>query len=198
MQINKIILILGSALFLSLVANVFMAGMLVGKSYSGGARGPDRHAEWQQRDQLLREKLPKEDYKLIKETMQGKREQFRALKQDLDAARRKVEEAADAEPFNQAALDAAMAAEREKKTALLQAMRETRKDLSQRLSPEGRRIFEKAGSARGFGGRDDGSRRWQQRQEGFPGAWNVGSPPRPALREPPPRDPPPQEPPPQP
>jgi Spy/CpxP family protein refolding chaperone len=140
---SKLVTVLGVSLFLSLGANLLLGGMMLGKSYSRPGWG-ERHADWQQRDAQLRRDLPAADYKIVKEAMQKRRDQFKALREELDAAREEISAAENAQPFDQAALDAALRAEHDKKTALLKLMRETREGLSQQLSPEGRKIFEKS------------------------------------------------------
>ncbi|TAL37804.1 MAG: periplasmic heavy metal sensor [Alphaproteobacteria bacterium] len=183
MNRDKLLIILGGALFISLTANLFAAGILFGRSYESG-RGPDaRRAEWQKKDEELRKKLSESDKKIIKAGMQQQRGQFHALKDGLDAARQKVEDAQMATPFDQAALDAALKAEQEKRTALLEAMRKAREDISAKLSPEGRETFNKLGPGSRFGGgkwRGRGGGEWGggdrggekpfwRRDKGFPG-----------------------------
>jgi Spy/CpxP family protein refolding chaperone len=178
MNRDKLLIILGAALFISLTANLFAAGILFGRSYDAG-KGPDaRRAEWQKKDEELRKKLSESDKKIIKAGMQQRREQFHALKDALDAARQKVEDAQMATPFDQAALDTALKAEQEKKTALLEAMRKAREDISAKLSPEGRETFSKlavgkrfgggGGHWRGRGGDRGGERPFWRRDRGFP------------------------------
>lgn len=152
MNRDKLLIILGAALFISLTANLFAAGLLFGRSYEAG-RGPDAgRAEWQKKDEELRKQLSESDKKIIKAGMQQRREQFHALKDDLEAARQKVEDAQMATPFDQTALEAALKAEQEKKTALLQSMRQARDEISAKLSPEGRDAFSKLGAGKRFGG----------------------------------------------
>jgi Spy/CpxP family protein refolding chaperone len=162
MKRDKLVIILGAVLFVSLTANVFMASMMVGNSYMHAGEGDARHAEWQKREEELRKQLPEADRKILKAAMQEHRPQFQALRQELEAARQKVSDAESAEPFDQAALDAALRVEQEKKTALLQMMRQTRDQIAQQLSPEGREIFKKLGP----GNRGGGGPGWQGRWHG--------------------------------
>ncbi|MEZ0226682.1 MAG: periplasmic heavy metal sensor [Alphaproteobacteria bacterium] len=165
MNRDKLIIILGGALFISLTANLFAAGIFFGRSYDAG-RSPDaRHAEWQKKDEELRKKLSESDKRIIKAGMQKNREQFGALKDSLDAARQKVEDAQMATPFDQAALDTALKAEQEKRTALLETMRKAREEISAKLSPEGRETFSKLGAGKRFGGGRFGGEggRWRDR-----------------------------------
>lgn len=181
MNRDKLVIILGAALFLSLTVNLFAGGILIGKSYDAGRRSDARRAEWQKRDEELRKQLSEADKKIIKKGMQQRRKEFGMLKDNLEAARQKVEDAQMATPFDQAALDAALKAEQEKKTALLQAMRQGRDEISAQLSPEGRAIFSKLG----YGKRFEGGGRWRggragdrlfQRQDRPPGDGEAPSP----------------------
>lgn len=146
---NKIIAVLGTALFLSLSANLFMGGKMLGQSYQhrpdGPPRGEDRREEWKKRDAALREKLNEADRAIVKEHMEGQREKFKAMRDTLDAAEDKVDAAKAADPFDRAALETALKEQAEKKANLIGTMRETRAGMLEKLSPEGREIMKKNG-----------------------------------------------------
>jgi Spy/CpxP family protein refolding chaperone len=165
MDRQKLIVILGASLFISLTANMLMAGLMVGKSWHHEAEWRGDSDDWRKRDQALREKLPEADRKVIKEAMQAKRQHFQEMRAELDAARDKVFDAESAEPFDQAKLDDALRAEKEKKQALLQDMRQTREEVSKKLSPEGREVFSKLGP----GGPRMGGQGWGRFKGGFMG-----------------------------
>lgn len=156
MNRDKLVIFLGAALFLSLTCNFFMAGKMAGGSYEhGGDAG--QHADWQKRDEEMRQKLSEPDRKVLKEAMQQHRPQIQAIKKEMEDARHKVWEAENAQPFDQAALDAALKNESEKKIAFLHAIRQAREEVSKQLSPEGQAIFSKFGpGAR----RGNGEGRW--------------------------------------
>lgn len=161
MNRDKLVVILGAALFLSLAGNLFMGGIMLGHSYAPPEQHDQdaaRHAEWQKRDEELRRQLSEPDRKVLKQAMQEHRPQFQAMRQELEQARQKVEEAQSAQPFDQQALDAALHDEAEKKSQLVQMMHKTKDEIAQQLSPEGREIFSKVMRARrgeGMGRRRD-------------------------------------------
>ncbi|MEZ0260887.1 MAG: periplasmic heavy metal sensor [Alphaproteobacteria bacterium] len=213
---SKIITVLGTALFLSLSANLFMGGKMLGQSYHhGGDKGgwEQRREEWKKRDMALREKLNEADRAIVKEHMEGQRERFKAMRETLDAAEDKVDAAKAADPFDRAALETALREQAEKKAALIGTMRETRAAMLEKLSPEGREIMKKNGprfhgkegrdGRDGWRGRDrDGDRErggrfFERRGEGprGEGYGESGRPPRPdgppPMDGPPPADAPP-------
>ena len=193
MNRDKLVIILGAALFISLSTNLFVAGIMLGRSYNHG--GAPEHAkeepraEWQKRDEELRSKLSEPDRAIVKSAMQQRRPQFQALRQALEAAHDKVLDAQGAEPFNKAALDAALHDEAEKKTALVQSLRQARDEVGGQLSPEGRALFNKLGPGARFGegrrrgGDGDGNDRRPDRDGRGPGFGNDqgGPPPEGAL-----------------
>lgn len=175
MNRDKLLMVLGAVLFISLATNFFMAGLMLSHSYTRGGgeqqREGDGRGEWQKRDEELRRKLSDADRGVLKAAMQQHRPQIQALKQALDDARQKVAQAQNAEPFDKAALDAALRDESDKKTALLQTIRQTRDEISKQLSPEGQAVFSKLGPGSRFGGGGDGpwrGGRWSGRR-GFDG-----------------------------
>jgi Spy/CpxP family protein refolding chaperone len=187
MNRDKLVIILGAALFLSLAGNFFMAGKMLGGSYEHGMEaGPP--ADWQKRDEEMRKKLSESDRNILKTSMQQHRPQIQALKEELANARQKVWDAQNAQPFDQAALDAALKDESEKKIAFLHMIRQTREEISTKLSPEGQATFSKLGPGARWGSGGEGGRwgkgegRWGNRGDGGPerpgrGAWRDRSKP---------------------
>lgn len=146
MTLNKLSIALGISLFLSLSANLFLGGMLLGKTVSR-SDGKGR-AEWEKKDEQLRQALSGDDRKVLQEAMRGSREKFKALREELEAARKSVTEAMSAVPSDQAVLDEFLRIEKEKKAELLRLMQQTRQEALQRLSPEGRDALQKMGGFR--------------------------------------------------
>lgn len=159
---EKIITILGALLFLSLAGNLFMAGHMLGERAALGEKPPlagdARKAEWKKRDALLRERLSPADRKVFEEAKAQNRPRIEALKKDLEAARERVAAAQMTDPFDAQALEQAVREEAEKKAAFLAVIREMRRDIAQRLSPEGRAQMEKL-APRGDRAGKDGRRR---------------------------------------
>lgn len=148
MKLDKLVIILGALLFLSLSGNMFMAGLMIGHSVEADreapARGPDarpedaRQDEWKQRDQQIQKKLSAEDRAVVEAAKAKDGPQIVALRKTLKEAHAKVEAAQSAEPFDQAAVDDALKAEAAAKSDLVKAMRAARQNVLEKLSPEGR------------------------------------------------------------
>jgi hypothetical protein len=164
MVLNKTSIILAAALFLSLSANFFMAGLMLGNAVSGtppvqvtdAAQNPDdaRRAEWQQREEALRAALSGPDRDIVSAATQAHRVTFDEMKGQLDAARQSVMAAMSVEPFDQQALDAAIQAETELKGNLLREMYSARRAVMEKLSPEGREILQKMSPLRRRSGKE--------------------------------------------
>lgn len=136
MKIDKPVAILGVLLFVSLVANLFMGGILLGHRM-----GPPM-AEWQVRGGDARPHLSEKDEKILKNAMRDNQKEFEEMRKDLEDIRQDIKAATHAEPFDQDVLDAALREEQKKKMEILQLMQETRKEVLQKLSPEGVRTLQ--------------------------------------------------------
>lgn len=162
---NKLATVLGGLLFLSLAGNIFMGGLMLGDRASRDVARPsdDRRAEWRKRDEALVKKLSAPDAAILKE-VKGKYEaEMEIRRTELDAARDKLEAAHAADPVDSIAIEKAGREEALKKAALLKTVRAARKEISGRLSPEGRAEMEKMRPPKG-GKRERGDRR--PREEG--------------------------------
>lgn len=138
MKLEKPVLILGVALFVSLVGNLFMGGMLLGHQM-----GPSQQSEWQARTQQVRAHLSEKDEKILKNAMRDNQKQFEEMRKDLEDIRQDIKAASHAEPFDQETLDAALREEKQKKMEILKFMQETRQEVLQKLSPEGVQILQR-------------------------------------------------------
>lgn len=152
MRIARISAFLGLALFLSLAANLYMGGVMLGSHYSG-SQCDSRKAEWEKRDAALRARLSAEDYAIVKEGMKAHRREFKEARARLDAARDAVDAAMKAEIFDQAALDSALMAERDLKAGMMSDMRAAREEVIRKLSPEGQAIMKDVSRSIGAEGR---------------------------------------------
>ena len=141
MTIRKPVAILGALLFLSLTANVFMGGWMLGKS--------GRHGGWAQQRETLYKKLPAADRAILKESMQAHKDHFRALREDMRRVRGDVHKAMH--DNDAAALDDALQAEFQQKKAFLTMMRDSRAAAMEKMSPEGRVVMEDFGRKKDFG-----------------------------------------------
>ena len=97
----------------------------------------------------LREKLSAADRAVLEENRGKHRAQFKQARQAVEVARAEVYAASHAEPFDQAALDAALAAESKAKAAMLSLIREKKASIMRRLSPEGQAVFKAVGEKYG-------------------------------------------------
>lgn len=164
MDLRKLTIMLGIGLFLSLSANMFLAGVMMGRAVSppvpAGAIGAV-DTGWAKKDKDLRQNLSPKDREAVKAAMEGVRGRFQALRTELEAAQESVRQATNAEPFDQAALDAALRAEKEKKMEMLREMRQVKQGAMQNLSPEGQAVLQRFGQG---GGEGAGRKRFFQRQ----------------------------------
>lgn len=168
---NRLVAVLGAALFLSLAGNLFMAGYMLGHKVTAPAAAPApgsedaRRAEWKKRDAELRRTLSDADRKVFEDMKAQNKDKVDALKKAVGDAHDKVEAAQSADPFDAAQLDAAMRAEAAAKAEFVTTMRALRKEISSKLSPEGRAAMEKLRPPRE--GRD--GHRLRERRDGMRG-----------------------------
>lgn len=146
---NRLVAVLGAALFLSLAGNLFMAGYMLGHKVTAPAATPApgsddaRRAEWKKRDAELRRTLSDADRKVFEDMKAQNKDKVDALRQAVNDAHDKVEAAQSADPFDAAQLDDAMRAEAAAKAEFVTTMRALRKEIAGKLSPEGRAAMEK-------------------------------------------------------
>lgn len=147
MQRSKLTAALAAGLFLSLSVNFFFAGRMLGDAVHTEVAPPapapegerdSRREEWKKREEALHAALNEEDRAIMLAAKAEHDAIFESMREKLDAARSRVGEAMEADPFDQAALDAAIAAEGEVKGQLLREMAAARRGVMERLSPEGR------------------------------------------------------------
>ncbi|MCC7036091.1 MAG: periplasmic heavy metal sensor [Alphaproteobacteria bacterium] len=142
---NRLATVLGGLLFLSLAGNIFMGGLMLGDRASKEVAKPadDRRAEWRKRDEELMKRLSDADRAILTE-VKGKYEaEMETRRTELEAAREKLEAAHAADPVDSIAIEKAGREEALKKAELLKTVRAARKEISGRLSPEGRAEMEK-------------------------------------------------------
>lgn len=135
-------MILGGALFVSLVANLFLGGMILGHNL-GRAAPQDVRAEWRQRSEDMRQHLSKADEKILKSAMKDNQKKFEEMRNDLEDIRQDIKAATHAQPFDQETLDAALREENQKKKEIIQLMKDAREEVMQKLSPEGVKILQR-------------------------------------------------------
>lgn len=138
MKNQKLMAALVVALLVSLSVNIYFGGHQLGRFVSAG---PCDKQEWREREQVLKEKLSPADYEILAAHKAEKKKFFRADRKRLEAARGDVEKVMQQDPFDQAALDAALELERSIKAEMLQRMRQSRDVLRGQLSPEGQKVF---------------------------------------------------------
>ena len=103
-------------LFVSLATNLLIAGFAIGRVV-----GPRPGADIERIVALATRDFPPEIRRAVVERARAGRAQFHAQFEDVEAARQRMFEAMRAEPFDQAALEAAFADLRQKTGALQRA-----------------------------------------------------------------------------
>ncbi|MDD9900677.1 MAG: periplasmic heavy metal sensor [Alphaproteobacteria bacterium] len=136
---SKTLKIISVLLFISLAGNVFLGGIIVGRTIDRATPA------WVQKDQQLENRLSAQDRAALDSVMSAQKPVLANLKTALDVARKDVRRALDAD--DPAALDAALQRERMAKAALLRQMRDARHAAWEKLSPEGREALKDAGVA---------------------------------------------------
>lgn len=148
--IHKILITVSVLLFISLAGNMFFLGVWLGSSVQQSTTATVHTADnlhaasaIKQIDREFSSLLPEQDREIIRSRMKESRSELREQKEALDSAALAVRNAMYADPFDQAALDQALAEERAARQNLHAAMNTARRDMAASLSPEGRRALAK-------------------------------------------------------
>lgn len=140
MKINHLMALLGAVLFVSLSVNIFMAGMVVGKSVSPAPKAASDAAA---QDRQLREGLSDVDKLVLKQAMDANRKKITQLHDDIEKIKQDLRNIIKKDPVDEKALDAVLEIRKNKELAMLELVHETRKAAMDKLSPEGRAILSK-------------------------------------------------------
>ena len=140
MKTDKWIAVLGSVLFVSLSINLFMAGMVVGRTM----RPPhEMMTDAVAQDHQLRDGLSDSDRQVLKQAMEANRAKIMKLHDDIESIKKDMQNLIRSEHFDEKALEAVLTAEKDKKMQFLELIHETRETAMKQMSPEGRRILSK-------------------------------------------------------
>lgn len=138
---RKLIIVLGSLLTLSVAGNFFMGGMLLGKGVS--SRPASALSERDIRnDATLREKLSDNDRAAIRGVMQGRKQDFDRLRQDMRRLRAEIARLNDDPGADQAQIDDLLRREQEAKAELMRHIRAAREEMMSKVSPAGKEILD--------------------------------------------------------
>jgi len=147
---HKILITVSVLLFVSLAGNMFVLGIWLGSSVQESVSETTQVASAvhaasaiKQIDREFSNLLPEQDKEIVRSRMQESRSTLREQKEALNIAQRTVRNAMYADPFDQAALDQALADERAARQNLHAVLNTTRRDMAASLSPEGRRALAK-------------------------------------------------------
>jgi len=165
-------------LLLSVTLNVLLAAV-VGSAWlhhrGGGGHGIGGSVGLP-RAEVLEKVLPEGDRPALRAAYDRHRDDIRPKLGVLWEARREVRESLGAEPFDGARADAALAALRERESAVAAAVHALLVDLSASVSPEGRAAIAKLSTSR----HGRGHRRGGPGRDGAPGAPEAEAKPSPA------------------
>lgn len=168
MKFDRLTTALVAALFVSLTANLFLGGIVAGKWMARDLQPGGEHAKAN-----VRKHLSEKDEAILKEAMRDNQKKFEEMRKDLSDIRQDVKAAMHAVPFDQEALDNALREEREKKAEILQLMQASRKEVMDKLSPEGVAALQRMAPPPRFSVRrswkpgDDGPMLWEEEYEEF-------------------------------
>jgi uncharacterized membrane protein len=128
---------LGAMLLVSLVLNLFFAGILVGRLQHRPQSGGESKAEWI--IERMASTLPGDDGKVLRTVFQTHQAMIGKLTADLQASRDEVRQVLRMEPFDQQALQAAFAQVRQRRQAVHEAVHEVLIEAVPLFSSQGRR-----------------------------------------------------------
>ena len=134
-------------LFISLSANLFTAGLMVGGFLSGRAPISD---SLEQQDRQLRDTLPNVDKLILKQAMDVNRPKITQLYGEIENVKGDIRDILKQDPMDQKSLGDALEAKKRKELAMLQLVHQARKTATDKMSPEGRNILSRV-SRLGFG-----------------------------------------------
>jgi uncharacterized membrane protein len=124
-------------LFVSLALNLLLAGFVGGRLLAPLYHHPPEHTPAALIERLVRA-LPERDGTVLRAAFKANAAKIATLAAELEQARLDVRLKLSAEPFDKAALEAAMNKARDKRMALYKAMQSVVLDAVGNLSPEGR------------------------------------------------------------
>ena len=143
---------LSLALLVSVGINLVVAGFVVGRGLAPPERRMGRLVEH------IAAKLPDADQPILRQAFRAEEAAMRARSAELREARRAVRAVLRAEPFDPAALEAALERQRREMDAMMGSIHATVRDIAPRLSPEGRKRLAEIGPP------DHRDRRAEERQ----------------------------------
>jgi len=139
MTSRRWITVLATLLLLSLAANIFVAGAILGRGVGGGAEGRLRVGI-----ERILQALPDSDRDVVQAIFDQRRDELQQRFMDFRAARRMAGDLLRGDAFDAAAFAAAEQDAREKSFALQNAIRDLVMEAVPQLSPEGRAALAKA------------------------------------------------------
>jgi uncharacterized membrane protein len=140
MTASRWIVVLSVALLVSLGANLFLGGIVVGRGVRGQA-GLLTEASVRVGVERMLRTLPEEDRQIVRQMFDEQRPQVKERFEALRAARRTVAEVLRAEPFDKVAFTTAYDDVRARSVALQDRLLGIVKDAVPLLSPEGKRAL---------------------------------------------------------
>jgi uncharacterized membrane protein len=140
MTASRWIVVLSVALLVSLGANLFLGGIVVGRGVRGQAPLLTEAGMRVGVERMLRT-LPDEDRRIVKQMFDEQRPQVKERFEALRAARRTVAQTLQAEPFDKVAFATAYDDVRERSVALQDSLLGIVKEAVPLLSSEGKRAL---------------------------------------------------------
>jgi uncharacterized membrane protein len=140
MKTERMIGVLGAVLFASLAINIFMGGMVVGKSVSTAPKAVSDDAA---QDRQLRDTMSDADKLVLKQAMDANRKKITQLHDDIEKIKQDLRNIIKKDSVDEKALNAVLETRKNKELQMLELAHETRKAAMEKLSPEGRAILSK-------------------------------------------------------
>lgn len=124
-------------LAVSVALNLFLAGMMI--AWHMRPPPPPPPGPWFERMiQRMSADLPPADRAILQSSYEARRQELDRMDKEVQAAREKVSAAMRAQPYDPAALEAAMAAARDVREPVIETVEQAVAEAATKMSPEGR------------------------------------------------------------
>lgn len=124
-------------LAVSVALNLFLAGMMI--AWHMRPPPPPPPGPWFERMiQRMSADLPPADQAILRSSYEARRQELDRMDKEVQAAREKVSAAMRAQPYDPAALEAAMAAARDVREPVIETVEQAVAEAAAKMSPEGR------------------------------------------------------------
>ncbi len=134
---KRVVVILSIVLFLSLTANVFFAGIFLGKNWS-----EINFLQGSQDENAFAQKILPQDRAVIQGVLADNKDQMTRLRSEMRQIKSALRKAYESPEADQKTIDRLLTQEKENKAAMIALTRRMRQDINSQLSPEGQKALD--------------------------------------------------------